>query len=83
MATVTANGFEHEFAPNPKFTGDNWADEYPPIPPDAPYLRNKYTNEIVPNFPDYAVRSDILEPYYPTDAETVAIVVTPDELVEL
>lgn len=63
-ATTTYNGIEHQFAPNPRLSGEDWKREFPPINTDAEYLRNKFTGDIVPNTPDFAQRSDILEPYF-------------------
>lgn len=70
MATVEVDGIKHTFAGNPVLQGEVWADEYPPITADVKWLRNKSTGEIVPNHPEFAERSDILEAYYgdPTGA---------------
>lgn len=49
--------------PNPRIQENGlWQETYPTIEHDGAYLRNKYTGEIVPNNPDHAMRSDILEP---------------------
>lgn len=70
MAVIEHNSIKHEFAPNPRIQENGlWSVTYPPIEADTPYLRNKFTGEIVPNIPDYARRSDILEPYYQTEEE--------------
>lgn len=63
MAVENVNGVEHVYAPNPKMQGENWVAEYPPVVTQSPWLVNKYTGEIVPNTPEFARRSDILEPY--------------------
>lgn len=64
MASVVVDGIEHIYAPNPKMATDTWANDFPPIVTNARWLRNKYTGEILPNHEEFAVRSDILEPYY-------------------
>lgn len=64
MATVDVNGVKHTFAGNPVLQGEVWANEYPPLDANAPFLRNKVTGEILPNHPEFAERSDILEAYY-------------------
>ena len=64
MATVEVNGIKHTFAGNPVLQGEVWSDEYPPITANVQWLRNKTTGEILPNHPEFAERSDILEPYY-------------------
>ena len=73
MATpnkVVHNGIEHEYAPNPRIQENGlWSETYPPIEFDGRFLKNKYTGELVPNNPDNARRSDILEPYYEDDGE--------------
>ncbi len=64
MAAVIVDGTTHRFAGNPVLQGEVWSDEFPAIVTTAQYLRNKSTGEIVPNFPEFAERSDILEPYF-------------------
>lgn len=64
MATVEVDGIKHMFSPNPVLQGEIWANEYPPITDKVKWLRNKTTGEIVPNHPEFAERSDILEAYY-------------------
>lgn len=78
-ATTIYNGIEHPYAPNPRLSGDDWKREFPPIQTDAEYLRNKFTGDIVPNTPDFAQRSDILEPYY-GDVEPAQVKSVLDEL---
>lgn len=61
----TVTGQTYTVAPNPHIQENGlWSESYPPITDDCLYLRNKYTGEIVPNTPDHARRSDILEPFY-------------------
>ena len=67
MSYKDTNGVEHNFAPNPKMQGEDWKAEFPPITEPTRLLKNKYTGELVPNTPDMALRSDILEPYYEDD----------------
>lgn len=64
MAKVNVDGVEHSYPANPTLEGEVWEVQYPPLPDDAPYLRCKTTGQIYPNFPEFAERSDILEPYY-------------------
>lgn len=66
MATVVVNDVEHVYAPNPKMETELWGSEFPPIVSDSKWLRNKYTGEIVPNFKEFAERSDIYEVYADT-----------------
>lgn len=63
MTTEMIDGVPHTYAPNPVMRGDDWATEYPSITSNTKFLRNKYTGEIVPNFPEFAERSDVYEPY--------------------
>lgn len=63
MATEIIDGVEHTFAPNAVMRGSDWSAEYPPINANVKWLRNRYTGEIVPNFPEFAGRSDVFEPY--------------------
>ena len=70
MSYKDTNGVEHNFAPNPKMQGEDWKAEFPPITEPTRLLKNKYTGELVPNTPDMALRSDILEPYF-EDEDTV------------
>ena len=72
MSYKDTNGVEHNFAPNPKMQGEDWKAEFPPITEPTRLLKNKYTGELVPNTPDMALRSDILEPYFEDeDVDTV------------
>ena len=64
MAVEVIDGVEHIYAPNPKLQGQHWEAEYPPIQTTSQWLINKYTGEILPNTPEFARRSDILEPYF-------------------
>ena len=70
MPVEIIEGVEHRYAPNPTMHGEEWAREHPPIETTAAFLRNKYTGDIVPNFPEFAERSDVYEPYLgdPKDA---------------
>lgn len=63
MAVEIIDGMEHAYAPNPKMQGEDWASEYPPIVTTSQWLINKYTGQVFPNTPEFARRSDILEPY--------------------
>ena len=71
MAKIDVEGVEHVYAGNPKMSGDNWTEEFPPIETTAQWLRCKETGQIYPNTEDFRYRSDILEPYFgnPTDAD--------------
>lgn len=51
------------FTPNPTLNAETWEQEYPPIKTKSPWLVNKFTGEIFPNTPEFARRSDCLEPY--------------------
>lgn len=64
MAFKKVGDVRHDFAPNPKLGGDDWAAEYPPIKSDAKLLINKFTKDIVPNTVEFAKRSDVYEPYF-------------------
>lgn len=73
MSYKDTNGVEHNFAPNPKMQGEDWKAEFPPITEPTRLLKNKYTGELVPNTPDMALRSDILEPYFEDEDNTLDI----------
>lgn len=49
--------------PNPMLNAEHWDLQYPPIQTTSPWLVNKFTGEIFPNTPEFARRSDCLEPY--------------------
>lgn len=49
--------------PNPTLNAEFWEQQYPPIQTSSPWLVNKFTGEIFPNTPEFARRSDCLEPY--------------------
>lgn len=51
------------FTPNPTLNASTWHEQYPPIRTSSPWLVNKFTGEIFPNTPEFARRSDCLEPY--------------------
>lgn len=51
------------FTPNPTLNAETWEEQYPPIKTSSPWLVNKFTGEIFPNTPEFARRSDCLEPY--------------------
>lgn len=51
------------FTPNPTLNAETWQDQYPPITSSSQWLINKFTGEIYPNTPEFARRSDCLEPY--------------------
>lgn len=51
------------FTPNPTLNAETWQDQYPPIQSNSSWLVNKFTGEIFPNAPEFARRSDCLEPY--------------------
>lgn len=65
------DGVSHTYANNPKLQGERWEVEFPPINTEANWLRCRFTGQIYPNFPEFAERSDILEPYFgsPTDSD--------------
>lgn len=63
MATIQSNGVSYTYAPNPKMYSDDWEKDYPPIQTNSRWLINKFTGEILPNTPEFARRSDILEVY--------------------
>lgn len=70
MAISVYNNQTHTYADNPVIQArSDFSDTYPPIKHDGRWLRNKYTGEIVPNIPDYAERSDILEVISDEEAE--------------
>lgn len=72
MATSLHNNQTHIYADNPVIQPKSeFADTYPPIKHDGRWLRNKYTGEIVPNHPEYAERSDILEAISDEEADKV------------
>lgn len=76
MATSFHNNQTHTYAGNPVIQAkSDFSDTYPPIEHDGRWLRNKFTGEIVPNIPDYAERSDILEAI--SDEEAEATFATP------
>lgn len=54
----------YSYAPNPILEQGKWEEKYPPIVTTSEWLINIYTGEIVPNTPEFARRSDILQPYY-------------------
>jgi len=57
---------EHEnftYTPNPTLNAESWEQQYAPIKTNSPWLVNKFTGEIFPNTPEFARRSDCLEPY--------------------
>ena len=89
MSYKDTNGVEHNFAPNPKMQGEDWKAEFPPITEPTRLLKNKYTGELVPNTPDMALRSDILEPYFEDEdsvldiTKVVELKPTPTDLDEL
>lgn len=89
MSYKDTNGVEHNFAPNPKMQGEDWKAEFPPITEPTRLLKNKYTGELVPNTPDMALRSEILEPYFEDEdsaldiTEVVELKLTPADLDEL
>ena len=89
MSYKDTNGVEHNFAPNPKMQGEDWKAEFPPITEPTRLLKNKYTGELVPNTPDMALRSDILEPYFEDEdsvldiTKVVELKPTPADLDEL
>lgn len=64
LNVINIKGVEYAHAPNPKMYSEAWEKDYPPITAKTPWLRNKYTGDIVPNTPEFARRSDILEPFY-------------------
>lgn len=51
------------FTPNPTLNAETWEEQYPMLKTSSPWLVNKFTGEIFPNTPDFARRSDCLEPY--------------------
>ena len=51
------------FTPNPTLNAETWEEQYPPIKTSSPWLVNKFTGEIFPSTPEFARRSDCLEPY--------------------
>ena len=51
------------FTPNPTLNAETWQQQYPPIQTSSHWLINKFTGEIFPNTPEFARRSDCLEPY--------------------
>lgn len=53
----------YTFTPNPTLNAETWDDQYPRISTTSPWLVNKFTGEIFPNTPEFARRSDCLEPY--------------------
>lgn len=64
------------FTPNPTLNADTWDEQYPPIKTSSPWLVNKFTGEIFPNTPEFARRSDCLEPYLgelPKDSAGVVV----------
>lgn len=72
MATSLHNNQTHTYADNPVIQPKTeFADNYPPINHDGRWLRNRFTGEIVPNHPEYAERSDILEAISDEEADKV------------
>lgn len=72
MATSFHNNQTHIYPDNPVIQPkSDFSATYPPIKHDGRWLRNKYTGEIVPNVPDYAERSDILEAISDDEAEAI------------
>lgn len=61
MTTYAENDFIA--TPNPTLNAEHWELQYPPINTNSPWLVNKFTGEIFPNTPEFARRSDCLEPY--------------------
>lgn len=51
------------YTPNPTLNAKSWEDQYPPIKTNSKWLLNRFTGEIFPNTPEFARRSDCLEPY--------------------
>lgn len=53
----------YSFTPNPTLNAEHWEEQYPPIKTNSHWLVNKFTGEIFPNTPEFARRSDCLQPY--------------------
>lgn len=66
MSYVNVDGQKFLYADNPRMSpnAETFAEEFPVIVTDAEWLRCRTTSQVYPNTPDYAERSDILEPYF-------------------